>query len=144
MEKTPIGRAGEAVDGTDEEGRYRYATGRIEIRGLQCRGRHGAYPGEQDLPRELLVDVEISLDLEKAAREDDLAQTVDFAAVASSVRSVIGGPPRALLEALAADVAATILREFPVAREVAARVVKPNPPGLGAVEEAATVTLSRA
>lgn len=135
-----MNRASEA----DEGGTYRYIAGRLEIRGLRCRGRHGAYPGEQDLPQELLVDVEVSLELEKAAREDDLARTLDFAAIAACVRAVIGGPPRALIEALAADVAAAILREFPVAREVVARVVKPHPPGLGAAEEAATVTLSRA
>jgi dihydroneopterin aldolase len=43
-----------------------------------------------------------------------------------SVRGVVQGPPRQLVEAVAQDVAATLLREFPAAAAVAVRVCKPH------------------
>jgi dihydroneopterin aldolase len=48
------------------------------------------------------------------------------AARGRSVRGVVQGPPRQLVEAVAADVAATLLRDFPAAAAVDVRVCKPH------------------
>ncbi len=116
--------------------------GWLEIEGLRCAGRHGAYPGERRRARRFLVDVALRTDLADAVRTDDLAQTTDLAAIAAVTREVVGGTPRTLLERLAADVARTLLDRFG-AREVRVRVTKPRPPGLGAASEAAEVSLAR-
>ena len=71
--------------------------GRVELRGLRCMGRHGTPP---ELTH-LLVDIAADVDLGPAAHSDDLSQAVDVSALASTVREVTGGPPRALLETLA-------------------------------------------
>lgn len=43
---------------------------------------------------------------------DDLAGTIDYAAVAARIREVAGARPRRLIETLASDIAACVLDEF--------------------------------
>ena len=49
-----------------------------------------------------------------------------YARAASCVRAVVQGPPRQLVETVAEQVAAAVLRDFPAASAVAVRVVKPH------------------
>jgi dihydroneopterin aldolase len=56
---------------------------------------------------------------------------------------VVAGPPRALLERVALDVARTLLRRFPSVEQARVRVTKPEPPGLDAADEAVELTLAR-
>jgi dihydroneopterin aldolase len=113
----------------------------LEIRGLRCPGRHGAYPGEQDLLRVFLVDVAVRADVARPAASDRLEDALDFAALAATVRRVVGGVPRALLESLAVAVAREVLATEPTASAVRVRVAKPDPDGLDAAEESVTVSL---
>jgi dihydroneopterin aldolase len=117
--------------------------GELSIRGLRCQGRHGAYPGEQDEARLFLVDLHVRTDIGPAARTDSLEQALDIAAVAAAVRDVVAGPPRALLERVALEVARSLLRIFPSVEHVRVRLRKPEPPGLEAAEEAVSLTLAR-
>jgi dihydroneopterin aldolase len=117
--------------------------GEVQIQGLRCPGRHGAYPGEQDATRLFLVDVHVQTDIGAAARTDSLDQALDIAALAAAVREQVAGPPRALLERVALEVAQTLLERFPSIEQVRVRVRKPDPPGLDAAEEAIELTLGR-
>lgn len=117
--------------------------GWLEIRGLRCDGRHGAYEGEQDRSTTFLVDVDVRTDLAAAVTRDTLDATLDFAALAATAREIVGGASRTLLERVCADLAHAVLERFPAAREVRVRVFKPEPPGLGAAGEAAAITLAR-
>jgi len=118
--------------------------GELEIRGLRCRGRHGAYPGEQDETRLFLVDVHVRTDISVAARTDSLDAALDIAALAAAVREVVGGPPRALLERMALDIVRRLLERFSAIEQARVRVRKPEPPGLDADEEAVALSLIRA
>ena len=118
--------------------------GWLEIRGLRCAGRHGAYVGEQDESRTFLVDLAVRAEVGRAARSDALADALDFAALAATAREVVGGPSRALLETLAVDVARAVFGRFPTAAEARVRVAKPEPPGLDADQESVEVTVARA
>jgi dihydroneopterin aldolase len=117
--------------------------GWLHLRGLRCVGRHGAYGGEQENERVFLVDVAVRLDIRAAAEEDSLSSALDLAALGAAVREVVAGRPRTLIEAVAVDVARDVLRRFPAAHEVRVRLAKPDPPGLGATEEAVEVALGR-
>ncbi len=117
--------------------------GTLHIRGLRCKGRHGAYPGEQDAAREFLVDVDLDADLGPAVSGDQLEEAVDFAAVAEIVRRVVGGEPRALLETVAHAAATRLLEELRPVTRVRVRLAKPAPPGLGADEESVELALER-
>ena len=91
-----------------------------------------------------LVDLRVRTDLAPAARADDLSSAVDLAALAATVREVVGGPSRVLLETVVLAIAQALLARFPALEEVRVRVTVAEPAGLDAAEEAIEITLARA
>jgi 7,8-dihydroneopterin aldolase/epimerase/oxygenase len=116
--------------------------GWVELQGLRCWGRHGVYPEEQASERLFLVDVAVRTEVGRPASSDDLSDALDLACLAQTVREVVAGPPRKLLESLAVAAAALVLQRFAQAVEVKVRVRKPDPPGIEAAEEAVAVELA--
>ena len=49
-------------------------TARLFLSGIRASGHHGARPGEQDEPQDLVVD----LDVEVNVGDDDIAGTADY------------------------------------------------------------------
>ena len=117
--------------------------GRIEIRGLRCRGRQGITPADQQQAHDYLVDVALSVDIADAVAKDDLAAALDISEVAACVREEIARRPRVLLERMTADVARALLERFERIAEVRVKVEKPEPAGLDAAAEAVELTLRR-
>lgn len=100
---------------------------RILIHGIQFHGHHGVREEERKLGQRFVVDVELSLDLSGAGRQDDLVATVDYEQVHALVVEVGTREQFRLLEALAERLASAILERFPV-RQVTVRATKPSPP----------------
>jgi dihydroneopterin aldolase len=98
---------------------------RILLTGMVFRGRHGVHERERRDGQRFEVDVELWVDLQAAGRSDDLARTVDYAAVRETVREIVEGEPYRLIEALAESIAAALLSTYPV-DEVTVRVRKPE------------------
>lgn len=84
-------------------------TDRIVLRGIRAWAHHGVLAHETELGQEFLVDVALHLDLGQAGDSDDLADTVDYGAVAALVHDRVTGTRRDLVEAVATDVAAAVL-----------------------------------
>ena len=120
-------------------------TDRIELTNMVFQGRHGVLELERARAQPFEVDVEIHLDLRPAGLADDLSKTVDYRDVFEICRSVIEGPSRLLIEALAEEIARNLLaRTEPLAAEVVVRVRKPNVPLPGRLDHAAVeITRSR-
>src|SRR5713101_6412633 len=78
---------------------------RIELRGMSFQGRHGVRPAEREHAQEFRVDLEVETQLANAGRSDRLADTVDYTRLRAIAKEVIEGPPRRLLESLAAEIA---------------------------------------
>ena len=97
----------------------------VSIRGLEAFGRHGVHPAETELGQTFVVDVSLTLVHAVAAATDDLADTVDYAALADAIVAIVQGPPFALLERLAGAIADRVLAE-PGVREVVVTVRKPH------------------
>lgn len=114
----------------------------VAIHGLEVFGRHGVLAAEAELGQRFVVDLEIELSGAGSARSDDLADTVDYAALADAVAGIVAGPPVALLERLAGIIADRALAE-PGARSVVVTVRKPHVALPHTVRETA-VTLRRA
>lgn len=114
----------------------------IFLEGLTFYGYHGVNPEEQRLGQRFVVSVTLGLDLSPAGQTDDLAQTVNYAAVYALVRDVVEGPPVRLLETLAERITAAILDQTP-AEEVVVRIEKPWAPIRGIVAGTAGVTVAR-
>jgi dihydroneopterin aldolase len=115
----------------------------VSIRGIRCRARQGTTPQERERESDYLVDVSVHADLRDAVESDDLSKAIDIAAIAETVREEMSRRPRALVERMTADVAASLLARFPEADEVRARVEKQDPEGLGAAAESVEITRRR-
>ena len=86
----------------------------IRIRKLQLSVYLGVYAKEQLMPRPVVADIELGLDLSRAAASDALSDTVDYDVLSQSIRSVCsadatptGCDPMhyALVERLAGEIA---------------------------------------
>ena len=64
---------------------------RITLTGLTARGNHGVFDFERRDGQDFVVDVELELDTAPAARTDDVADTVDYGALAEALVAVVGG-----------------------------------------------------
>ena len=114
-------------------------TDRVELSNMVFQGRHGVLELERARAQPFEVDVEIHLDLRPAGPADDLSKTVDYRDVFEICRSVIEGPSRLLVEALAEEIAQKLLAlsEPLGATDVVVRVRKPNAPLPGRLDHAA-------
>jgi len=82
----------------------------ISVRGIRAFGRHGANPGERDVPQPFDVDVQLEVDLERSAHTDSIEDTLDYREVQSIVVDVVSGESYALLERLAQEIARRLLQ----------------------------------
>jgi dihydroneopterin aldolase len=82
---------------------------RVELRGIRAVGTHGVLPAERERAQPFAVDLDLSVDLRPAGQSDDLADTIDYAAVVAAVVAEVAGPPAALLERLAERIAEGVL-----------------------------------
>jgi dihydroneopterin aldolase len=72
----------------------------------------GTTEAERAQPQRLLITVELSHELAAAASSDNLADTIDYAAIAQRLLQFGDGCHWELIETLAADVAAMVLEDF--------------------------------
>ena len=116
----------------------------IELRGIECFGRHGEHEAERATGQTFEIDLAMHADLSKARASDKLADTIDYARAHAIVEEVVRGPSFRLLERLADKIARRIRRELRPNR-VVVTVRKPKPPfGQGRTGKAqVTVTLER-
>ena len=86
-------------------------TDRIQLRGLAVRGNHGVFDYERRDGQDFIIDVTVWLDLAAAAASDDLADTVDYGALAQLAAGIVAGPPRNLIETVAAEIADAVMTD---------------------------------
>lgn len=110
------------------------APDRVVLRGLRATGRHGWFDHEQRDGQPFVVDVVLHLDTARAAATDDLAETVDYGALGSSVVAVVEGEPVRLIETLAQRIVGVCLADPRVAK-VEVTVHKPHAPMTVAFED---------
>jgi FolB domain-containing protein len=113
----------------------------IRIAGIRATGFHGVYTRERERGQEFVVDVTLHTEVSPAALTDDLAHTVDYAAVAADVAQMISDDPVNLIETLAERIARRVLaRDFVSAVDVT--VHKPQV-DLGVSVDDVSVTIHR-
>ena len=113
----------------------------VVLSGIVGRGHHGVYAFERDQGQDFVVDITATTDLSGAAESDDLADTVDYSALATAVVADIERDPVNLIEKLADRIASTCLRDPRIAT-VTVTVHKPQAPMPVRVGDVA-VTLTR-
>ncbi len=115
---------------------------RIGLEGMRFYGFHGVNPEERTLGQSYVVDLVVELDLTRAGKSDRLEDTVSYTHLYRAVQSVVEGPSRNILEAVAQSIVDRVLHEF-WADAVSVTVKKPRPPVRGSVIENATVEIYR-
>lgn len=85
---------------------------KIIIKDLEVFYHVGVPDEERAQPQRLLVTVEMEHDFSEAAKTDDLAKTIDYFAVSQKLLKFGEGRSWKLIEKLAHDIAAMVLREF--------------------------------
>ena len=103
----------------------------VEIRGLRLSGICGVLEHEQAQAQPLEVDLDLAVDLTAAGRSDDLGDTINYASVIDRVTDIVAAGRPALLEHLAATIAAACLEDTRVESvTVAVRKLRPPVPQL--------------
>ena len=103
-------------------------TDRITITGVSARGRHGVLEWEKQLGQPFVADVVLEVDLSRAGETDDLAHTVNYAAVAADVVEVLAGEPVDLIETVAHRIALGALAAHHLVEAVEVTLHKPEAP----------------
>jgi len=111
-------------------------TDHIYLHGMVFEGRHGVSEDERRERQPIEVDLEVSLDLRPAGTSDELEQTVDYGALFENCRRIVEERSFALLEAIAEELAKTILDGYPRVESVMVRTKKPMVPLEGVLEHA--------
>lgn len=101
---------------------------RIELRGLKVRGNHGVFSHEKRDGQHFLVDLVLWTDFTLAAASDDLADTVDYGALAMFARDIVAGPSCDLIETVASRIADGVMEMAPGAHAVEVTLHKPQAP----------------
>jgi dihydroneopterin aldolase len=92
-------------------------------------GYHGVLPFEREIGQRFIVDVELLVDLAAAGASDDLHETLNYAEVYAEVKRVVEGPPhRDLIEAVAHDVAQSVLGLNNTVETATVKILKPQAP----------------
>jgi dihydroneopterin aldolase len=87
----------------------------ISIQGLSVPAVIGVHDWEREITQTLVVSVEMAADVRSAAQHDDLADALDYSAVARTIAAVVRDGRFRLIETAAERVAERLLADHPVA-----------------------------
>jgi dihydroneopterin aldolase len=85
---------------------------KIFIRALKTEAIIGIYDWERQVKQTVLIDLELAVDVRKAALSDAIADTVNYKRVAKRVLAFVEASQFHLVESLAEQVTMLILEEF--------------------------------
>jgi 7,8-dihydroneopterin aldolase/epimerase/oxygenase len=86
----------------------------VSIRDLAVSAVIGVHPWEREIEQTLVVSVDMAADVPKAAASDDLADALDYSAVAEAIAAVLRDGKFRLIETAAERVAGRLLADFPL------------------------------
>jgi dihydroneopterin aldolase len=86
----------------------------VSIRDLGVDAVIGVHPWEREIEQTLLVSVDMARDVARAAASDDLADALDYSAVADTITAVLREGKFRLIETAAERIAGRLLADFPL------------------------------
>jgi 7,8-dihydroneopterin aldolase/epimerase/oxygenase len=87
----------------------------VSVRDLSVQAVIGVHDWEREITQTLVFTVELAADVRSVARHDDLADALDYSAVARTIASVVQDGRFRLVETAAERVAERLLADHPVA-----------------------------
>lgn len=101
---------------------------KVFVTGMKFYAYHGVFPEENKLGQRFIVDVVLEADLKEAAKSDDIEKSVDYGEVYEAAKQVLEGRTYNLVESIAEEVAAQVLKTFFIVERTTVKVLKPDPP----------------
>jgi dihydroneopterin aldolase len=101
---------------------------KILMKNMGFYGYHGVFEEENKLGQKFFIDAVLELDTCKAGHSDDMHDSVSYGDVYQVIKSIVEGKPFNLLEALAENIAESILTQFGLVDAVLVTVKKPEAP----------------
>ncbi len=98
---------------------------KVFIKDLLVRGIIGVYDWEREQPQDILINITIEADLQRAGQTDNIQECIDYDTLAKKVMNHVENIQRLTVEALANDIAIICLEE-PKTQSVHVRVEKPG------------------
>jgi len=86
----------------------------VSIRDLAVQAVIGVHAWEREIDQTLIVSVDLAADVRRAAARDELADALDYSAVAATIATVVRQGRFRLIETAAERVAERLLAEHPV------------------------------
>ncbi len=102
----------------------------LRISAIRAWGHTGFFDAEQELGQWFEVDLEIQLDLSRTGDDDELAHTLNYAAVIERVKALVEGSRYRTIERLNTRLCDAVLA-FPEVREVRSNLTKVAAPIAG-------------
>ncbi|MFD2190826.1 dihydroneopterin aldolase [Pistricoccus aurantiacus] len=87
---------------------------RILIEGLNIETVIGVYDWEREISQRLVLDLELAADVRPAAADDDVGQTLDYAAISQRIMDFAAETRFALVETFAERLADKLRKEFAI------------------------------
>lgn len=109
----------------------------ITLHDVRFHAFHGVMPQERKVGGDFSVTVRVSVDISRAMESDDVADTLNYAALYDIIKKVME-KPSCLLEHVVGRMAKAIFVAFPQVLAVDVKITKVNPP-LGADCQGASV-----
>ena len=97
----------------------------VYIRGLQIKTVIGIYDWEREIKQTVKIDLEMSTDITRAAKKDEIEYALDYKAVAKRIIAFVESSEFQLIESLAEKIADIVRKEFEV-QWLRLRVGKPG------------------
>lgn len=110
---------------------------KIKLKGMSFYGYHGLFPEENRLGQHFIVNLELHVPLAKAGKTDDMKYSIDYGMVFDTVKNIVEGKAKNLIETIAEEIATQLLNTFPTINALKVEVGKPNPPINGHYKEVA-------
>ncbi|CAN5286186.1 dihydroneopterin aldolase [soil metagenome] len=107
--------------------------GIIKVNGIRLRAYHGCLPEEGIIGGEYVVDVLIETDFSKAAKSDELIDTIDYCVVFDCVKEEMAIRSK-LIEHVAQRIVNSLRIRYSSVKKFEVTVIKIVPPMNGAVD----------
>jgi len=85
---------------------------KVHIEGLSIQTTIGFYEWEKQIKQTLIIDLTLGWDISKAAENDELAKTLDYAKISEDVEVFANENPVDLIETLAERIASYLMETY--------------------------------
>jgi 7,8-dihydroneopterin aldolase/epimerase/oxygenase len=112
--------------------------GKIILEGLEFYAYHGCFKEEQLIGGKYIIDLELSLDLSKAVKSDNLEDTINYSEVYTIAKQEMDKPSK-LVEHVAGRIVESLFGTFSSLDAVVLKLSKMNPPVNGQMKSASVI-----